>query len=107
MKVDITLEVIDHGVMKFNKSETPLKEFQKMYPGTTKGFMISYMEKYNMVYCTTFHNFLNVGPIIQNMVKNTPIKVITPMKDITKFDPIDKKRVKIARKYQAMKEPRK
>lgn len=69
MKVEVKLEIIDHQVMKFNKSETPLKEFQKMHPGTTRSFMIHYMEKYNMVYCITFHNFLNIGPIIRSMIK--------------------------------------
>ena len=49
MTIDIKLEIIDSEIMKFNTSEKPLKEFQKMYPGTTRGFMIHYMEKNNMV----------------------------------------------------------
>lgn len=69
MKVNVTLEIMDHGVMKFNKSETPLKEFQKDFPKATKTHMIHYMEKYNLVWCKTFRHFVNVGPIIDSMIK--------------------------------------
>lgn len=69
MTIDIKLEIIDSEIMKFNTSEKPLKEFQKMYPGTTRGFMIHYMEKNNMVWCKTFNNFLNIGPLIKNQIK--------------------------------------
>ena len=69
MKVDVRLEIIDSEIMKFNKSETPLKEFQKDFPLATKAQMIRYMAKFNIVWCKPFHHFVNVGPIINNLIK--------------------------------------
>jgi len=69
MKVNVQLEIMDHGVMKFNKSETPLKEFQKDFPLATNAQMIRYMEKFNLVWCKTFRHFVNVGPILDNLIK--------------------------------------
>ena len=69
MTIDVKLEIVDSEIMKFNTSETPLREFQKIHPGTSRSFMIHYMEKYNMVWCKTFNNFLNIGPLIKNQIK--------------------------------------
>lgn len=69
MTVNVKLEILDHQGMSFTKSEKPLREFQKDFPLATKASMIRYMEKFNMVWCLTFHNFLNIGPIINNRIK--------------------------------------
>ena len=69
MKVNVTLEIMDHGILKFYESEIPLKEFQKDFPLANKAQMIRYMEKFNLVWCKTFRHFVNVGPIIDNLIK--------------------------------------
>ncbi len=68
MKVDVRLEIVDHQIMKFTMYTEALEAFRQNFPKATKAFMILYMEKHNVVWCETFHNFVNVGPIIQNKI---------------------------------------
>ncbi len=69
MTVNVKLEILDHETVKFSPSDKPLKELQKTYPEATRGFMLLYMEKYNMVWCKTFQNFLNIGPLVKSQIK--------------------------------------
>lgn len=68
MKVDIQIEIVDHQIMKFTIYNEALEAFRQNFPKASKAHMIHYMEKHNVVWCKTFHNFVNIGPIIQNKI---------------------------------------